>query len=272
MNDSLVGAFTEVPFPAARIIVSDTVRLGMERRRIPVLLELDVTVARSTIAQRESTGEDLSFTGWIMKCLAQAASEQPRVHAIRRGRHKLVLFEDVDVGFMVQRPSAYMPTPGIIRRANDKSVEAITAEIRAAQSRDLTPGQRRTEPAMRMPSPATIRAFASLPFFVRKALWWNRLVRNPFRMKRTMGTVAVTSVGMFGKVGAGSNWGIPFNYHPLTVSLGAVTLRPAVIDEHVEPREFVGMTLMFDHDVIDGAPMATFVQRLRELIESGYGL
>jgi pyruvate/2-oxoglutarate dehydrogenase complex dihydrolipoamide acyltransferase (E2) component len=40
----------------------------------------------------------------------------------------------------------------------------------------------------------------------------------------------------------------------------------------VEPREFLGMTLMFDHDVIDGAPMAMFLQRLRELIESGFGL
>jgi hypothetical protein len=32
------------------------------------------------------------------------------------------------------------------------------------------------------------------------------------------------------------------------------------------------MTLMFDHDIIDGAPAARFTQRLKELIESGYGL
>jgi hypothetical protein len=32
------------------------------------------------------------------------------------------------------------------------------------------------------------------------------------------------------------------------------------------------MTLLFDHDIVDGAPAARFTQRLKELIESGYGL
>ncbi|NTU81392.1 MAG: 2-oxo acid dehydrogenase subunit E2 [Chloroflexales bacterium] len=32
------------------------------------------------------------------------------------------------------------------------------------------------------------------------------------------------------------------------------------------------MTVVFDHDVIDGAPAARFTRRLVELIESGYGL
>jgi pyruvate/2-oxoglutarate dehydrogenase complex dihydrolipoamide acyltransferase (E2) component len=32
------------------------------------------------------------------------------------------------------------------------------------------------------------------------------------------------------------------------------------------------MTVSFDHDIIDGAPAARFTQRLRELVESGYGL
>jgi len=117
-----------------------------------------------------------------------------------------------------------------------------------------------------------MRLFASLPFFVRKTLDWNRLLRDPFRMKRMMGTVAVTAVGMFGKVGGGSSWGIPIEFHPLTVALGAIARKPAIVGERVEPREFLGMTLMFDHDVIDGALMAMFLQRLRELIESGYGL
>jgi hypothetical protein len=32
------------------------------------------------------------------------------------------------------------------------------------------------------------------------------------------------------------------------------------------------MTISFDHDIIDGAPAARFAERLKELIESGYGL
>jgi 2-oxoacid dehydrogenases acyltransferase (catalytic domain) len=30
--------------------------------------------------------------------------------------------------------------------------------------------------------------------------------------------------------------------------------------------------ISFDHDIIDGAPAARFTERLKELIESGYGL
>ncbi len=32
------------------------------------------------------------------------------------------------------------------------------------------------------------------------------------------------------------------------------------------------LTVCFDHDIIDGAPAARFVTRLKELIESGFGL
>jgi len=31
------------------------------------------------------TGEQLSFTAWIMKCIGQAVSEHKEVHAIRKG-------------------------------------------------------------------------------------------------------------------------------------------------------------------------------------------
>jgi len=56
------------------------------------------------------------------------------------------------------------------------------------------------------------------------------------------------------------------------VALGAIARKPAVIGDHVEAREFLEMTIVFDHDVVDGAPVAIFLQRLRELMESGYGL
>ena len=32
------------------------------------------------------------------------------------------------------------------------------------------------------------------------------------------------------------------------------------------------LTVAFDHDVVDGAPAARFLNRLVEMIESGYGL
>jgi hypothetical protein len=48
------------------------------------LLKIDVTEARNAIGDREvKTGQRISFTGWVVKCLAQAISEYKFVHALR---------------------------------------------------------------------------------------------------------------------------------------------------------------------------------------------
>jgi pyruvate/2-oxoglutarate dehydrogenase complex dihydrolipoamide acyltransferase (E2) component len=54
--------------------------------------------------------------------------------------------------------------------------------------------------------------------------------------------------------------------------VGSVARKPAVIEERVELRYLLNLTVAFDHDVVDGAPAARFVHRLVKLIENGYGL
>jgi len=44
------------------------------------------------------------------------------------------------------------------------------------------------------------------------------------------------------------------------------------VDDKIEIREYLNVTISFDHDIVDGAPAARFTQRLKELIESGSGL
>ena len=74
---------------------------------------------------------------------------------------------------------------------------------------------------------------------------------------------------MFGK---GSGWAIPFGVHTIDVALGGIAEKPGVKDRRIEIREYLCLTLCFDHDIIDGAPAARFTQRFKELIESGDGL
>jgi pyruvate/2-oxoglutarate dehydrogenase complex dihydrolipoamide acyltransferase (E2) component len=45
-----------------------------------------------------------------------------------------------------------------------------------------------------------------------------------------------------------------------------------VVDHRIEVRKYLSVTISFDHDIIDGAPAARFMQQLKKLIESGYGL
>jgi pyruvate/2-oxoglutarate dehydrogenase complex dihydrolipoamide acyltransferase (E2) component len=44
------------------------------------------------------------------------------------------------------------------------------------------------------------------------------------------------------------------------------------VDGEIRIREYLSVTISFDHDIVDGAPAARFAQRLKELVESGYGL
>jgi pyruvate/2-oxoglutarate dehydrogenase complex dihydrolipoamide acyltransferase (E2) component len=45
-----------------------------------------------------------------------------------------------------------------------------------------------------------------------------------------------------------------------------------MVNDRVEPREYLSVTATFDHDITDGAPAARFAQALKEQIESGHGL
>jgi pyruvate/2-oxoglutarate dehydrogenase complex dihydrolipoamide acyltransferase (E2) component len=44
--------------------------------------------------------------------------------------------------------------------------------------------------------------------------------------------------------------------------VGGIARTPAVIEERVELRDMLDLTVAFDHDVVDGAPTARFVKRL----------
>ena len=91
------------------------------------------------------------------------------------------------------------------------------------------------------------------------------LRRSPQWLKSTAGTTLVTSVGMFGP---GAGWAIGIlPLHTLCLTVGSVTVKPGVVDGRVEPRTFLAVTASVDHDIVDGAPAARFVRRLREIVE-----
>ncbi len=166
-----------------------------------------------------------------------------------------------------------LPIPFVIRKANEKTVEQIHAEIRAAQSYPLAPGEQVIMPDQRLKLPPwALRTFLSLPRIVRKALLWNRMKADPYLVKEMMGTVGITSVGMYGRMGSGGSWAIPTGISPLNVAIGGIVRRPAFVNGRVEATEFLSLTLVFDHDVIDGGPVARFAARLTGLMEGAFGL
>jgi hypothetical protein len=252
--------FTVLPYPRNRLLMVDGGRLGRQKHTVHGLVEFDITDARAALhRQKAETGETFSFSAFFLACLGQAIDADKQMHAYRNWRNQLIVFDDVDVNmlFEVEVDGVKTIRPHILRGVNHKSMPELHAEIRAFQREH----QRSEESKF-------IETFVRLPGFVRR--WFLRvLFKDPQRLKDLYGTVLVTSIGMFG---TGSGWGIPVPNHTLQLTLGGVGAKPGVVDERIEVRRFLSVTVSFDHDIVDGAPAARFIERLKCLVEQGYGL
>lgn len=148
--------------------------------------------------------------------------------------------------------------PYVVGDAGHKTVRAINDEIRGIQ--------RGT--ALLQRTRALLRPLSYVPKPVR-VLFWRLLGRSVHLRQRLGGTVAVTSVGSFLGV---PGWGLASVAYPVTVMVGGIARRPVVRGGALEEREHLCLTLVLDHEVVDGAPAARFGARLRELIKTGAGL
>jgi pyruvate/2-oxoglutarate dehydrogenase complex dihydrolipoamide acyltransferase (E2) component len=256
-----------VDLKSGRRIWINTLELSWTPHTIYGLLEVDVTLARRYIAEhKQRTGESLSFTAFLACCLGRAVEEHKEVQSCLKGRRQLMVFDDVDVGLMVEHKAggkgALMGY--VVRAANRKTYRQIHDEVRAVQSAPVPPSRG---------MPSWFRSLMLLPWplskLVMAVMKWNRR-RDPTIFTSMGGTVAITSVGMFG--GGHSGWGLTPTPQSLGLVVGGIAWKPAVVEGRVEPRQILNLTVTFDHDVVDGAPATRFTRRLVELIESGYGL
>ncbi|MGA1847926.1 MAG: 2-oxo acid dehydrogenase subunit E2 [Thermoplasmatota archaeon] len=267
MNDR-IGEYRTTTFPSSRISTFDVVAVGMEKHHIKAFIEMDVTYARKRINELKDQDASISFTSWLIKCISEAAMEFPQIHGVKKGRRKLVTFKDVDISILIEREvdGQKVPLPYVIRRTNEKSIEQIHEEIKKGKTASIKDqgdnvlGERKNSGMMKL--------YYRLPGQLRRSSL-RFILRNPFMLKKTMGTIVVTSVGMAGQI---KGWVIPVGIHPLCIAVGSIVKRPDVVGEKVEIREHLFMTVLADHDVIDGAPAVRALSKLTQMIESGHGL
>lgn len=256
-----------IDLPPGRRLMINMLDMSGPKHSMYGLLEVDVTVARQLIAEhRACTGEVLSFTGFLTLCLARAVDEHKEVQVYLKGSKQLILFDDVDVGVMIEHKAGEKRAlmGHVIRGANRKTYREIHDEIRSVQSAPLPPNRG---------LPAWFRNAMLLPwplssFFKTALRWLGR--RDPTMVISMGGTVSITAIGMFGE--GHSGWGLYPATEVLGLVVGSIAWKPAIVEGRIEPREILNLTVVFDHRVINGAPAARFTRRLVELIESGYGL
>jgi len=66
-----------------------------------------------------------------------------------------------------------------------------------------------------------------------------------------------------------NGWFIHRSVHPVSFGIGSVIKKPVVVNDEVKVREILNMTILVEHDLVDGALMVYLLKDLTNSIESG---
>ncbi len=236
--------------------------MGNRKHHVAALIELDVTEARHKIHQlNRQNASRISFNAWLLHTIAQSLKKYPYASAYLRGKRKRIIFEDINISMLVEKDQKgeKIPVPLLIEQADKIGMEAIGKQIRTARKQQFG-----DKDVVLQPSSNRMEGFYyALPGFLRRWVW-SYILRHPKLAFRKMGNVAITSIGMMGQV---KGWFIPMAVHPVCFGISSITKKPLVVDGKVAIREVLNMTVLLDHDVIDGANMARFISTLSKDLE-----
>ena len=218
------------------------------------LIDVDVTTANRLLASHQPPS---SLTAFVVASVARAAAAHPDVHAYRNWRGQLVTHRHVDVTTIVEiaTPQGPFGLPHVLRDADIRGVSDLTAELHRVKRDPSASGSGRwLERAAPVAThiPGAVQAMYAV-------------MARSVAIRQRIGTIAVTAVGMFA---GGGGFGLtPPTMMSLEVVVGGMTQRPRVVDGQVEIRDVLDLTLVIDHNVVDGAPATRFGAELRQLIE-----
>ncbi len=253
-------------FPKTRIATNDVCAVGLQKHHVHALIEVDVSGSREKIKEHKKRSESISFTAWLIKVISATIKEYEHAAAYLKGKRSIVIFNDINVSLLIEKEieGVKVPIPLLIKKCNEKSIAQIMDEINDARNKKLT-----KEDIVLHNKPKRMELFYySLPGFIRRD-FWRYLIKHPLTAFDKMGNVSISSIGMMGRA---NGWFVPISVHPICFGIGRIAKKPVVINDKIEIREIINMTVLMDHDVIDGAQMARFISKLSGNIENGVGL
>lgn len=253
------AGYRAVPLTFNRRMVAISASIAKKRNTIHSITEIDITEPRHIFKMhKEQTGESLSFTAYIVYCLAHAIVKYSDLNSFRKGR-KLILLDDICISVLIERDikGEKVPEPIGIKQAQNKTYRQIHDEIRAAQQNQ----------GDRLGSLSKMEWVRFIPAFLMRLFF--RIASKNIHMQKRYGVISVTAMGMFSNHAV---WFIPMGSPTVLLTVGSIEDKPILIDGKLELREHLCLTVSFDHNIVDGAPAARFMNRLAELIKNGSGI
>lgn len=248
--------YKSLPLSFNRRAVIASASVTKDKNAIHCFTQVDITRPRELFKKHfEKTGEKLSLTAYIVKCLANVISDNPQFNAFTKG-NKLILLEDITISVLIERQIAgeKVPEPIGIKQARDKTFLQIHKEIREAKSQQ-------TDKLGRLSGQTWIQF---IPGFLLKL--FIRIADKNIHMAKKYGKISVTAVGMYSKEPI---WFIPHGTATVLITVGSIEKKVIESDDQFVSREHLCLTVSFDHDIVDGAPASRFMNQLIETIKNG---
>jgi pyruvate/2-oxoglutarate dehydrogenase complex dihydrolipoamide acyltransferase (E2) component len=245
-----------IPMSFNRRAVIASATVTKEKNAIHCITDVDVTEPRRRINEHiTQTGEKLSFTAYLVACLVHIIKDHPEMNSFHKGRNQIIL-DDISVSVLIEREinGEKVPEPLGITKAQLKTYRQIHEEIREAQKHG----------GKRLGNLAGMTCIRFIPGFLLRT--FIRIADRNITMAKHYGKICVTAVGMYNK---DSVWFIPHGTATVLVTVGGISDKVVLIDDRAVNREYLCLTISFDHNIVDGAPAARFVKELTEIIRSG---
>lgn len=249
--------FSAYPQDPLRKATTDMLHTASRKHMMHGLLEVPIGALRSSLREQwKTTGERISLNTYIVYAFARAVASELSVQSYRDWRERIIIFDHVDVSLTVERfvDGRSVVVPMVIRNAELKSLTELEHEIQTARRQPLE----QESQVFRM-----MRAFTTLPGPVRRRVF-RLLERFPKQLKKRVGTVMVSSVGMHAQ---SAGWGIPVATHTINLTVGSIHKRLVMQHGSPVPADHICLTISADHDLVDGAPLARFSRRFMRLLE-----
>ncbi len=245
-----------MPLSFNRKMVAASASVTARKNTFHSLAEVDISEPRRLIkAHFEKTGEKLSLTAYIVYCLAQVIRENPHLNSFIR-RNRLITLDELTIGVLVEREfdGEKVPEHVSVRGAQNLTLRQINKQIREFKN----------HAAGRLGNLSGMAWIRFIPGFLLKT--FVRMADRNLKMAKRYGKVAITAVGMFSREPV---WFLPHGSGTVLITVGSIEQRNVFIENNHETREFLCLTASFDHDIVDGAPAARFMNQFLETIKSG---
>ncbi len=226
------------------------------------LLDFDITGLRTHLREKRRSGGGGSLFAFLLKAIAISLAEYPELNSMVDHR-KTTIFDKVDINvpIEVEVGGNRNPRQCIIRDSANKTIQDIEKEITEAKE-NITAQEG-------FVFSKALRTILSLLPKSAVLLLFRTVLRNHSMVMEMSGTVFVTSITMFSNL---PGYAIPYAGGPKAVSfaIGSASQKPMVRNGTIEIREMLSLTATFNHDAVDGAPAARFLNTLRKWVERDY--